>query len=460
MQAITQYLLKNGYTTVEDAYYSRISYWQKWYKGKVAAFHTYTQYNGKHKVKRTRKSLGMAKKFCEDWASLLLNEKVEINISDEIASKAIHDILERNRFRVRSNQLVELAFALGTGAFVEYMDGEDVIIDYVRAGMIYPLSWDNGDITDCAFASERKIGKERFIYLNIHERNESGLYVIKNLMFRVNGGGEGSITQAELPDGVLPEVNTNSEIPRFQIITPNIVNNADLDSPMGISVYANATDPLENIDTVFDAYNNEFNLGKKRIMVPITMARTMMEADGVTTPVFDDNDVEFYAYNVGERAEGQKIDEMNGTLRYEAFEAGLATAINLGAYKCGFGENKYRFKDGGVKTATEVVSEDSDLFRNLRKHELMLENALDALVRAISDMLGIKTAFDIDINFDDSIIEDANAERLRFMQEIRDGIRQKWEYRVKYLGETEEQARRMIAEGDSDELFDGGLGDE
>ena len=35
---------------------------------------------------------------------------------------------------------------------------------------------------------------------------------------------------------------------------------------------------------------------------------------------------------------------------------------------------------------------------------------------------------------------------MRFMQEIAAGIRQKWEYRVKYDGEDEETARKMTGE--------------
>ena len=36
------------------------------------------------------------------------------------------------------------------------------------------------------------------------------------------------------------------------------------------------------------------------------------------------------------------------------------------------------------------------------------------------------------------------------MQEIAAGIRQKWEYRVKYDGESEEEARKMTGETDSE----------
>lgn len=448
MQAITGYLVRNGYTTVDDDYYARIALWQSWYQGKVNSFHTYAQYNGQRTVTRQRKTMGMAKRFCEDWAALLLNEKVRINVGNQTAQTAIDEILKNNRFSVRGNQLIELAFALGTGAFVEYLDNGEVIIDYVRGSMVYPLAWDNGIITECAFASERKQGTEKYIYLNIHRRDAQGRYIIENKMFKRNGE---TIAPADLPEGVAEEVATGSELPYYQIIMPNIVNNADLSSPMGISVYANAIDNLQNIDLVFDSYDNEFRLGKKRILVPLTLTQSTMADSGVTRPVFDDNDVEFYVIETGDQT-AQKIDEMNGALRYDAFEAGIKTAINLAAYKCGFGENRYRFEGGTAMTATQVISQDSDLFRNLKKHELILDAALQGLVKAIAQMAGIAIG-EITIEFDDSIIEDEDKERQRFMQEIREGLRQPWEYRVKYFGEDEDTAKAMTAVSTIDEGY-------
>lgn len=441
MQAITRYLKQLGYGTVEDSFYTRIESWFKWYKGKVTSFHTYRQYNGMKKITRQRKSLGMAKKIPEDWANLALNEKVEIVIDDEEVSEQVHGVLDANNFRVKGNQLLELAFALGTGAFVEYKDGDTVKIDYIRAGMIYPLSWDNGRIKECAFASERIKGQEKQVYLNIHKLM-NGRYVIENQMFRWNGN---TLTPIDLPEGVLETVPTGSETPLFQIITPNIVNNIDPDCPMGVSVYANAIDQLEGADLVYDSYVNEFRLGKKRILVPVTMARMQMQDDGITHPVFDENDTEFFAVQQGEKSE-QKITDINMELRHEAHEAGIKTALGLLSAKCGLGNDRYSFEHGNVKTATEVVSEKSELFQNLKKHELLLEKAIIDLCRAVAFLLGQAGDFEITVNFDDSIIEDRPAEQQRDMQQVRDGLMAVWEYRRKYFGESEEEAKAMAAE--------------
>lgn len=440
MNAITQYLKTLGYSGVSDSYYSYIDTMLSWYRGKVASFHRYRQYNGKKRINRERASLGMAKTVCEDWAALALNEKVDIIIDDERTQEAVSDVLDKNNFRVRGNQLVELTFALGTGAFVEFWDGDEVRIDYISAPMIYPLMWENGKITECAFGSERVDGQERYVYLNAHVRDERGQYVIQNAMFRRDGD---ALTPVDLPDGVEAEVHTGSDIPLFQIIKPNIINNEDLTCPMGISVYANAIDTLMGIDLVYDSYLNEFRLGKKRVVVPLSMARRMLEDDGVSAPVFDDNDVEFFALDLGGDAE-PKLTEINMELRAEAHETGLQRQLNLLSFKCGLGNDRYAFEAGAAKTATEVVSEKSELYQNLKKHELVLEDALVDMVRAIAHLSGLSTDFAVSVRFDDSVIEDTAQEKATFISEINAGIRQAWEYRVKFLGEDEETARANV----------------
>ena len=439
MRAVTQYLKSRGFGCVDDSWYSLIHLWQSWYQGKVPAFHCYRQYNGRRKVTRTRKTLGMAKTIPEDWANLALNEKVDIVVSEATVNERVHQVLEDNNFRVRANQLLELAFALGAGAFVEYLDRDRVRIDYVRAGLIYPLVWDNGEVLDCAFASERAAGKEKQLTLTIHRRDEHGFYLLENHLFRRQGN---VLTELDLPEGVKPEVNTGSAVPLFQLIRPNIVNNVDLNCPMGISVFANAIDQLEGVDLVYDSYQNEFRLGRKRITVPVTMARIAMEEDGSAVPVFDDNDTEFYAVPSMEGAEN-KIVEHNMELRHEAHEAAIKSGLALLSYKCGMGDDRYSFDQGRVKTAKEVVSDKSDLFQSLKKHELLLERALVGLVDAVASLLGLGTGFETVVNFDESIIEDADSTRQRDLQEVRDGIMQKWEFRKKWYGENERTAKAM-----------------
>lgn len=446
---IRDILVHLGYSPPPDATYHFVFSWMAWYQGIVSNFHEYFVYNGIQQVKRTRATLGMAKKVCEDWANLLLNEKVEIKTGSEAQDKILSDILQVNNFRVRGNQLIELSYALGTGALVEYKGpANNVLIDYVRAEMIYPLSWDNGDVTECAFGSHRTDGMQEYIYIQIHRLGRpevgevEGAYYLENLRYTLDG------TPREDPE---PPINTGSRAPLFQLIKPNICNNIDLDSPLGISVYANAVDQLKGCDLVYDSYLNEFVLGKKRIIVPASMAQMQMgtpDAKGaIARPIFDVNDTIFYAIPDSSRnsGEGQKLTENNMEIRANEHELGLQRSLDSLSLKVGMGNNRYKYESGGVKTATEVISEKSDLYQNLRKNELILESALKGMVSAIFFLLGQDVEpSKVSVAFDDSIITDEQTDLKNDLQLVTAGIMSKAEFRVKHFGETMEQAQQAL----------------
>lgn len=441
MNTIREYLQKNGYATVSDRTIDNLESWMEWYKGDVDTFHHYNVYNGIVNQRVDRKTLGMAKYVAEDWANLLMNEKVNIVTNNDALNKAIAHIFEYNNFITRANQLVELAFALGTGAFVEYYEGNgEIAIDYVRADMIYPISWENGDITECAFGSHRNYGGRECIYLQIHEIGENGNYVISNHYVDENNGEE--IWEEE--DSVMEEVDTNSTTPLFQIIFPNIVNNVDLDSPMGISVYGNAIDQLMTTDLVYDSYANEFILGKKRITVPLSMAQQMKEKSGVARPVFDAKDTVFYAVP-GTEDNGGAMKEIDMTLRAQEHELAIQRQLDLLSFKCGLGNGRYHFENGAVKTATEVISDKGDLFQNLKKHQKPIRSALRGIVLAIASVLNIQGELEITIDLDDSVIEDKKSERDQDRQDMAAGIMTALEYRMKWYNEDEATAKKRLA---------------
>ncbi len=408
-------LEKMGLKPIPENLLMPVSLWKSWYEGKVSSFHEYRQFNGKRVLKRSRKSLCMAKKVCEDWADLILNEKVDILSGKNHIQEILDQTFFKNNFRVSANRLVELAFALGTAAFVEHKTPDGVVIDYASADMIYPISFQNGKITECAFASRMNLRGEMHTYINIHIL-ENGKYVVLNKLICDKTGKE-----VPLPEGVAPVFYTGSNIPLFQIISPNIANNLCPESPMGISVFANAIDILEGIDLVFDSYQNEFRLGKKRIVVPLSMAKIEMEQQGDILPVFDDNDTEFYAFS-GADPEDFSIKEINMEIRADAHETGLQRNIDLLSDSCGFGSRKYNYSSGNIKTATQIVSEQSDMFRNLKKHELLAERAIRELIRAVLYLSGEDPDEEIIVNFDDSVIEDSETVSERALAEKQAGI--------------------------------------
>lgn len=445
---IRSFLLGQGYDTASDETYSYMDEWLEWYQNDVEKFHHYLLYNGSVTTKQERYRLGMAKKVCEDWANLLLNEKVAIKAGTYETRLA--EILRGNNFYVRGNQLVELAFALGTGAFVEYKDArEQVVIDYIRADLIYPLSWDNGDVTECAFGTYKTVSGKEYIYLQIHrlgreEGENPDVYYIENRYLDAKSGKE-----VDAPEDVMAYVSTGSVEPLFQIITPNICNNIELDSPLGVSVYANALDEVKGCDLVYDSYMNEYVLGRKRIMVPLSQARREMQKDGTAAPTFDPNDTVYYVLP-DDRNGNNQLTEVDMTIRASDHDLGIQRCLDLLSLKVGMGTGRYKFENGGVKTATEVISDKSDLYQNRQRHCIIVSEAIIKMVRAVS-FLDAGGAVEVTVDFDDSIIEDTNTTIDRNIKLVQAGLRSKLTaiMEINKCSETEakKELRRIAEDG-------------
>ena len=224
----------------------------------------------------------------------------------------------------------------------------------------------------------------------------------------------------------------------------NIANNVDVSLPLGISVYANAIDQLKGVDIAYDSYVNEFVLGKKRIMVKPEATKDL---DG--QPVFDPNDTVYYVLPE-DTQNGSIIDQVDMTLRTAEHNAGLQDMLNALSSKCGFGENHYKFDNGNISTATQVISENSSMFRTIKKHEIILEDVLIELCRIILRLgntymgKGLNEDVEISIDFDDSIIIDKEAERAQDRQDVAMGVMNDWEYRAKWYNEDEATAKDAL----------------
>ncbi len=446
--------------TGHDKLYSMDEYianWKEWYIGDVKSFHNYTLYNGKKQIAMKRLTLNMAKRVCEDWANLLLNEKTDITVGDKHSQDVLHKALMDCKFWQKGNEGIEKSFALGIGAFVVVVDnigtnenGElvdvsksKVKVKFVNGTKIIPLTFEDEEITECAFINVNS-GKT---YISIHLKNEQGNYEIHNIECK----GEGD-NLAYIDEENHTIFDTQSPLQWFAIIKPNIANNVDINSPLGVSIFANAIDNLKEIDLVFDSYANEFILGKKRIFVNakewVVDSRTGEEYD-----VFDSNDVVIYM--LPEADDGKQIiTDSTQTLRVSEHITALQNQLNLFGYKCGLGTEHYKFDGSGVATATQIISVNSEMFRNIKKQEILIEDALITLVRTMLYAINtftsdtVNTNAEITIKFDDSIIEDEATERTQDLVDVNAGIMSKVEYRMKWYNEDEKTASQKIEEMD------------
>lgn len=391
--------------------------WKSWYRGNVNDFHYFNKKMIDGKVKKCeRLTLNMPKKICEDFAKLLWSEKVQINLDNKANTEQLLQVLnsKENNFKVNFPNFLERVFALGTGVTVEYKKDGKTIIDYIDGDVVLPFSYTNSYINGLITVSRWETGSESekryYTHLTYHQFKDKK-YIKMNEIYVSSVDtllGRELDFKEEMPN--VEEYKTyDTDNPHFQVWKPVIANNFDTDSPMGLSVLANQIDKFKAIDIKYDSFNREFLTGKKRILIDRTAVKKKAVPDPETGNVnyvsyFDVNDEVYVAID---GMENQPVKDIDFKLRYQEHIDSINAELNYLSSGSGLGQNYYSFDGQGVKTATEVVSENSDTYRTKLHHQIMVQSGLEGLVKAICELEGIPYT-SVNIAFDDSIIEDEN----------------------------------------------------
>ena len=441
---------------------SRIMSYISWYYGVVENFHRYYIYNGEHKVFRDRYSLHMPKCICECFANLICNEKTKIHLSNENADKILDDILDVNNFYLRLNQSIEKTFALGFGAFVVSFDESKINIQFITCDKIIPLRYDHNYIYECAFVNDTYDFNGDFVrFIQIHHKDDKDQYVIDNYKFIVGASGELNPFDEDKYYDIPRHIETYSNDPWFTIVRPNCVNNFDISSPFGLPVYANCLDIIKGLDIIYDSFVNEIQNGRKRLFV--TSDALKVNSRGCLKNAFDPNDVVFYLLDNNNDSENKNkyVQEVNGELRINELRLALQTNLEVLSNNLGLGKdyfhlgNDYKY---GLRTATEVISSNSDLYRTIHKYEILFESSLRQLVRVIQfiskNVFGVNIDGDIFVDFDDSIIESDASKREQDRKDVEMGAMSLAEYRSIWYDEPLELAQQHIKEAKREKTQD------
>lgn len=464
---LDDFLVKTyGYNPdVKNVLQTYVDQWKSWYEGNVKAFHNYYIYNGNRKIKQKRFTMNMAKQISEDWSDILWSEKCEISMKNDESQKNFDELIDTLDLYSVINQSIEKSGALGTEATVvavyDLIQNEDGMtidvsdaktrVDLVDIDWIYPLTWSNKGITECAFGSVEYVKGQKYVILSVHKKDEkTGNYHIFNHLFKETNGTLTEITEdssQEKVDNAMQDFDTKSNVPWFAIFKPLLTNNLFNNSPFGIPHYANAIDSLKAVDICFDALKNEINDGRRRTFVRADM---LNYDDGTQRLTFDPNDTTVYQLPSG-ATKDDLIQSDSDDLRTDKQIGTLNMNLNILGNQVGFGENHYHFDGTNLSTATAVVSSNSKLFRRKKKLEIGYESAIYDLVQAICYASTEFGKYNIDtedmvIQFDDSIVEDKETESNRAMREVSAGLLSKAEYREKVFGETPEIAEQKIKE--------------
>lgn len=465
-QIILKFLKSKGYNPLSN-YYGKIEEWKEWYENYVSKFHKYHDQNGEV---RNLFKLGMAKRGCEDWSSILFTERDELQCDNSKNQEYLDEQLKKMKFTDNIAENIENAFWSGTLATIirvknakvvnkQITADDDTYLEMINvtADKIVPLKVDNGKIIDVAFVSETLIEDKKAYYIEIHELKKDK-YVIHNYFIDEQG-------EEKQNDSIVKEYNIPSKTPLFSILSPKIVNNIKdaYKNGLGISIYANAIDQLKSCDISYNNFVKDIELGGKKIFYNKKLVkyetRTIIDSQtGEQTteeiPIYPDDISKQQFQVVGDEMdninESPLITEYNPDLRTQQNEESVNFALNIYAFKIGLGKGYYRFENGTIVTATQYLGENKDLVGNAKKHRTAVNEYTEALAKGIL-LLG-RILFHQNVTEEDTItltdkdgflISDEELQD-RYRMDLQAGLISKKTYLMKARGMTEEQANAEL----------------
>lgn len=486
----------SGIPSFQQFYNFGVFIWKWIWKGFYKAWHVISCPTiANPNASRTMYRMNMGKALCAEMAGLVWGEDCTINVSIEgresteenpdPLNEFVQKVLCKNAFHEKMQESIEEGLALGGAALKtwaesrrdencnEIPDTRKIMIGYAMADQFIPVSWDNAKVTEGVFVS--RIAKGGYYYTRLEWHRWNGLtYVITNELYRSemqkgkNPDESQDILGVRYPlSEIYPYLEEQTEIPVEESLftywrTP-IANNLDDNSPLGISLYGNSLETLHALDICFDSFVREFRLGKKRIIVPARAVRSVVDpVTGKLCRYFDAND-ETYEALASDSPEDLKITDNSVEIRVEEHVAALNAFLSILCLQTGFSPGTFTFdQHQGLKTATEVVSEDSKTYKTIKTIQKQIRPAIEHLVRNIIDVAilyemdyegqKIETlaanGYNINIVFDDGITQDRQTNINEGVMLVGAGLLSKYTFMTdpKYgQGLTPEEAEAELA---------------
>ena len=493
-----------GVPAFNEFYNFGILPWKWVYRGYYSAWHLIKAPTiANPDAKRRMSYLSLGKAVCSELAGMVWTDQTDVNISTngvgegqrDLLAEFVADVLVRNNFNVKMIESVEQAAALGGEALKvwyevkhdengnEIPDSGQIRIGYCMADQFVPTAWDNAEISEGVFIS--RIAKDGYYYTRLEwHKWEGTTYVITNELYRSeinkNGAKESQdILGYRYPLSIIyPYLDERTELnfvekSLFSYFRTPTANNIDDNSPLGVSIYANAMETLYALDIAFDSFVREFRLGKKRIIVPARMIKTVVDpVTGKSVRYFDAQDETYEALSTDD-PDSLKIQDNSVELRVEEHVAGINAFLNIFCLQIGLSAGTFSFDaKSGLKTATEVVSENSKTYKTVKNFQNMLTPAIKRLVEniiAVAAMYDVtydgasikreaEKGYEVSVLLDDGITQDRQTNMNEGIALVNAGLMSKMKFLTdpKYgQGLTEDEARAELEQISSEKQVTG-----
>lgn len=389
------------------------------------------------------KTLHVAKTICE---------KVAKAVTIEFKSKCEDEEINKVYQKFLKNIRIYTEYALGKGGvfFKPFFSNGKIKISTIHADKFIPTKFDTtGELLGAIFIDQIIRGKYIYSRAEYQELNNTTL-IIKNIVYRTDRnnpnvlGNKASLL--EVPEWA--EIQQETKIENvsgliggyFKIPIANITDNT---SPIGVPIFANAINILEEIDKQF--------------------SRTLWEYEGSELAI-DVDDTAFKKDSGGKHIlpKGKerlyRMLDLGDELQWNVFSPairdtplfnGLNELLRQCESECQLAFGVLSKMDNIAKTATEINSSKQDYYVTVSDIQGALQTALEELIYSIDVLMQLygiphRASPNISFDWDDSILVDSEKKQTQALVERNAGLIDDIEYFVQTRDYSEEEATEYV----------------
>lgn len=333
---------------------------------------------------------------------------------------------------------------------------------------------ENGNISGIVFQDSYRDGDLFYTKLEYHRYETEDTYVVSNRAYVSGNEGEiGKPVDLKLTkwDNLQPDVSIAKknggaiDSMLFGLFRMPSSNDIDMNSPLGLSVFANAVEELRDLDVAYSRNAEEISDSRKLVLIDerLTMLPAKKDKLGNTTRQYVR--LPHFVRNVMGESEKEFYQEINPQLNTDTRQQGINNLLSLIGCKCGFSNGYFVLDEKtGMVTATQVESDDRRTIQLIKDVRDALQQCLDEVFYAQSvfaDLYGGTPSGEYEATYDfGDITYNHEEDKLRWWGYVTAGKVPFWTYLMKFEGYSEKEAKELSLAAQEEDKEEQGLFDE
>lgn len=412
------------------------------------------------------KTINFAKSICSETARLA-TLAIGIKIDGSARATWLQQQTDAVYFKIR--HWVEYGCAYGTvflkpnGESIDVFTPEDVLL----------VEYDNLGIKGIIFKdsyTEKDRYYTRLEYHRFVDREYDGQkvrpYIVSNKAYVSKSSdsiGDPISLEKTKWSNLLPETppilkadGSPLDGPLFGMFRTPAANNVDINTPMGLPIYAEAIEELRDLDVAYSRNAGEIFDSEKIILADDRLLMPSGEKIGKMTTaqrqrIVEEMKLPHYVKNVFGNDAKEFYAEINPQLNTDVRLAGMNALLSQIGYKAGFSNGYFVFNEKtGMVTATQVEADDRRTIQLIKDVRDKLEDCLNGTIYALNvfaDLYGLAPvgAYEVTYDFGD-IVYSYEEDKQTWWKYVVQGLVPFWYYLTKFENLSEEEAKALVEE--------------